>query len=65
VVGDCTEKAHWWEIDEAQGHTSRGRCRYCREERGFTNSIGGTWAEMSHKRYESDPGFLSRQSNDS
>ncbi len=30
---------HYWVIDAANGHTSRGVCRHCNEVREFENSI--------------------------
>ncbi len=35
----CT---HHWVIDAANGHTSRGVCQLCNEEREFENSTIGT-----------------------
>ncbi len=30
-------KSHFWLIEEANGPTSKGRCRWCHEERDFAN----------------------------
>ena len=30
---------HYWLIESAQGHTSRGLCKFCGEERVFLNSM--------------------------
>ena len=31
----CT---HYWKLETPQGPISIGRCKYCREQRGFSNS---------------------------
>jgi hypothetical protein len=31
--------AHYWLIDSAEGHISRGVCKFCGEEREFLNSV--------------------------
>ena len=33
---------HYWVIDAANGHTSRGVCQLCNEVREFVNSTYGT-----------------------
>lgn len=31
--------AHHWEIERANGPTSRGICKFCRDQRDFSNTI--------------------------
>ena len=37
-MGTTTVCAHHWVIEPANGPTSKGRCRRCREERDFQNA---------------------------
>lgn len=39
VVNRC---AHYWIIERANGHISRGVCKLCEEIREFVNSVDGT-----------------------
>jgi hypothetical protein len=36
---EITACAHWWKIEQASGHMSRGTCRRCGEVREFYNSM--------------------------
>ena len=43
-LDECLPCPHYWVIDAANGHTSRGVCQLCNEVREFENSLhGNTW----------------------
>ncbi len=46
-----THCPHHWIIETANGPTSQGKCRLCREVREFSNSVEtwGGWTPLSGK----------------
>ncbi len=45
---------HHWIIEAAAGPVSKGKCRLCREEREFCNSIetSGGWTNRGQKTHD-------------
>lgn len=41
--------AHWWQIESPYGETSMGMCRYCGEQRKFSNTLEASFSLESER----------------
>ena len=53
-----SECIHYWEIAIANGPVSNGKCKLCKEERDFVNSV---FAERQHINLIQEQGLAERQ----